>query len=58
MKLTESLMKPAIQFDIKAPKAPDTDKSILAQLASEPDELNRQFFSRCCCGKKFQPSKR
>lgn len=56
LKLTESLMKPAIQFDIKAPKAPDTDKSILAQLTSEPDELNRQFFS-LLLWKKFQPSK-
>lgn len=56
LKLSESLMKPTIDFDIKAPKAPDGDKTLLAQLTSEQDELNRQFFS-LLLWKKFQPTK-
>lgn len=56
LKLSESLMKPTIDFDIKAPKAPDADKALLAQLTSDKDELNRQFFS-LLLWKKFQPMK-
>lgn len=56
LKLSESLMKPTIDFDIKAPKAPETDKALLAQLTSDRDELNRQFFS-LLLWKKFQPMK-
>ncbi|MCO5260958.1 MAG: translocation/assembly module TamB [Crocinitomicaceae bacterium] len=54
--LSEALMKPAIEFDIKAPKAPDTDRSLLSQLTSDKDELSRQFFS-LLLWKKFQPTK-
>lgn len=56
LKLSESLMKPTIDFDIKAPKAPEADKALLAQLTSDRDELNRQFFS-LLLWKKFQPMK-
>lgn len=56
LKLSESLMRPTIDFDIKAPKAPETDKALLAQLTSDKDELNRQFFS-LLLWKKFQPMK-
>lgn len=56
LNLTESLMKPNIDFDIKAPKAPESDKSLLTQLTADKDELNRQFFS-LLLWKKFQPMK-
>lgn len=56
LKLSESLMKPTIDFDIKAPKAPESDKALLNQLTSDKDELNRQFFS-LLLWKKFQPMK-
>ena len=56
LNLTESLMKPAIGFDIKAPKANEADKAILAQVTSNKDELNRQFFS-LLLWRKFQPMK-
>ena len=56
LKLSESLMKPTIEFDIKAPKAPESDKTLLSQLTSDKDELNRQFFS-LLLWKKFQPMK-
>lgn len=57
LNLTESLMKPAINFDIKAPKAPEQDKALLSTLiATDKDELNRQFFS-LLLWKKFQPMK-
>jgi len=54
--LSESLMKPTIGFDIKAPKASEQDKTLLSQIATEEDELNRQFFS-LLMWKKFQPMK-
>lgn len=56
LNLTESLMKPTIGFDIKAPKANEADKAILAQVTSNKDELNRQFFS-LLLWRKFQPMK-
>ncbi len=56
LNLSESLMKPAISFDIKAPKAPEQDKALLNQLTSDNDELNRQFFS-LLLWKRFQPMK-
>ena len=52
--LTESLIKPSIGFDIKAPKASETDKTFLARITNDPVELNRQFFS-LLLWKKFQP---
>lgn len=56
LNLSESLMKPTINFDIKAPKAPEPDKALLNQLTADPDEMNRQFFS-LLLWKKFQPLK-
>lgn len=56
LNLTESLMKPAIDCKIDAPKAAEKDKSLLAQLTADKDELNRQFFS-LLLWKKFQPIK-
>ncbi len=54
--LTESLLKPTISFDIKAPKADETGKALLSRIASDPDELNKQFFSLMLL-KRFQPLK-
>lgn len=56
LELTESLMKPTINFDIKAPKADETGKALLARITSDKDELNRQFFS-LLLWKRFQPLK-
>ena len=52
--LSESLSKPAIEFDIDAPSANEEGKSIITRIKSDPDELNRQFFS-LLLWKKFQP---
>jgi len=52
--LTESLMKPTIQFDIRAPKADETERALLERIRSDQDELNRQFFSLMLWS-KFQP---
>jgi hypothetical protein len=54
--LTESLLKPTIGFDIKAPKADETGKALIARITSDKDELNRQFFSLMLL-KRFQPLK-
>lgn len=54
LNITESLMKPRIDFDIKAPKANEADKAILSQVTTNKDELNRQFFS-LLLWRKFQP---
>ena len=54
LNLTESLMKPSIGFSIAAPKANETGKALLARINSDPDELNRQFFS-LLLWKRFQP---
>lgn len=54
--LTEDLMKPTIGFDIKAPKATDTDRALLSRITSDPEELNGQFFS-LLLWKKFKPLK-
>ncbi|MBI1837445.1 MAG: translocation/assembly module TamB domain-containing protein [Flavobacteriia bacterium] len=43
--LSETLFKPAIAFDIIAPKATDEEQSLLNGIKSNPDELNRQFIS-------------
>lgn len=56
LELTESLMKPTIAFDIKAPKADETGKALIARIVSDEDELNRQFFS-LLLWKRFQPLK-
>lgn len=54
--LTESLLKPSISFDIKAPKADETGKALLARITGDEDELSRQFFS-LMLWKRFQPLK-
>ena len=54
--LTESLMKPAIGFDIKAPKADESGKALISRITGDKDELNRQFFS-LMLWKRFQPLK-
>ena len=56
LNLTESLLNPVISFDIDAPSAPETGKSLIARVKSDPDELNRQFFSLLLV-RKFQPLK-
>ncbi len=52
--LTESLVKPAIGFDLKAPKANEAAKAVITRIKSDPDELRRQFFS-LLLWKRFQP---
>lgn len=54
--LSESLMKPTIAFNITSPKANETGKALLGRITSDPDELNRQFFS-LLLWKRFQPLK-
>jgi len=54
LELSESLSKPAIEFDIEAPSANEEGKSIITRIKSDPDELSRQFFS-LLLWKKFQP---
>lgn len=54
LNLDESLLKPAISFDIKAPQANDIARSLVNRVANDPDELNRQFFS-LLLWKRFQP---
>lgn len=54
--LSESLMKPTIGFDIKAPKANENDKALLARVTADPDELNSQFFSLLILN-RFKPQK-
>lgn len=52
--LQESLLKPSINFNIEAPRASESEKSVLNRIKSDPDELNRQFFS-LLLWKSFQP---
>jgi hypothetical protein len=54
--LTESLIKPSIGFNITSPKANETGKALLSRIVSDPDELNRQFFS-LLLWRRFQPLK-
>lgn len=52
--LEESLLRPTIGFDLQAPQANDISQSLIARVKSDPDELNRQFFS-LLLWRKFQP---
>lgn len=52
--LTETLLKPAIAFDITAPKASEAGKALIDRVRKDKDELNRQFFS-LMLAKTFQP---
>lgn len=54
LELRESLLKPSIKFNIEAPRASEAEKSIITRIKSDPDELNRQFFS-LLLWKSFQP---
>jgi hypothetical protein len=54
LNLTESILKPTISFDIQAPKTNETGQSLLNRIKSDPDMLNKQFFSLLLF-KKFQP---
>jgi hypothetical protein len=56
LKLDETLLKPQISFDIRAPRAPETGKALIRRVTSDNDELNRQFFS-LLIARKFQPLK-
>ncbi len=52
--LTNTLLEPGIRFDIVAPNASEANQQLLARVKSDPDELNKQFFSLVLF-KKFQP---
>ncbi|MFN5633626.1 MAG: translocation/assembly module TamB domain-containing protein [Flavobacteriia bacterium] len=54
LSLKESLLKPTIGFNIKAPKADETSRALIDRITGDKDELNRQFFSLMLM-KKFQP---
>jgi hypothetical protein len=56
LSLKESLLKPTIGFNIKAPKADETSRALIERITGDKDELNRQFFSLMLM-KKFQPLK-
>lgn len=51
--LTESILKPAISFDIVPTKLNETSKTLLDGIRKSPDMLNKQFFS-LLLAKKFQ----
>ncbi len=52
--LTETLLKPAISFDIEAPNTNSAGKSLIERVRKDKDELNRQFFSLMLAN-TFQP---
>ncbi len=54
LNLSESLIKPKIDFDIQAPNADEISQSLITRIKSDPDELNRQFFS-LLLWRRFQP---
>lgn len=54
LSLQESLLRPKIGFDLVAPQANDISQSLITRVKSDPDELNRQFFS-LLLWRKFQP---
>ena len=54
--LSENLVTPKIKFEIQAPNASETGKSLISRVNAENDELNRQFFSLLLV-KKFQSIK-
>ncbi|MES2800147.1 MAG: translocation/assembly module TamB domain-containing protein [Bacteroidota bacterium] len=56
LNLTETLLKPSIGFNITSPKANETGRALLSRIVSDPDELNRQFFS-LLLWRRFQPLK-
>ena len=54
LELSESLIKPKIDFDIQAPNADDISQSLITRIQNDPDELSRQFFS-LLLWRRFQP---
>ncbi|ASS49644.1 MAG: hypothetical protein A3D31_01940 [Candidatus Fluviicola riflensis] len=54
MRITQTLFDPLITLDIEAPKATESERTILASVKASPDELQRQFFSLLLL-KKFAP---
>lgn len=54
LNLDETLLSPQISFDIKAPNAPETGKTLLNEVISEESELSKQFFSLLLL-RSFQP---
>ncbi|MDC3253075.1 translocation/assembly module TamB, partial [Crocinitomicaceae bacterium] len=54
LELTGSMTSPAIGFDIQAPGSTELTKALLSRIKSDPDELNRQFFSLMLF-RRFQP---
>ncbi|WP_107037507.1 translocation/assembly module TamB domain-containing protein [Brumimicrobium mesophilum] len=43
--LKGSMMSPEISFDLEAPRATESGKAVINRIRSDPDELNKQFFS-------------
>jgi len=54
--MSNTLMDPALSFEIKAPKADQEGKDAVAALASDPDMLMKQFFSLLVL-QRFIPTK-
>ncbi|MDG1346648.1 MAG: translocation/assembly module TamB domain-containing protein, partial [Crocinitomicaceae bacterium] len=54
--ITQTLVNPAITFDIEVPNADESGKALINRIKSDPEELNRQFFSLLLV-KSFQPLK-
>jgi len=52
--LTGSMTTPAIGFDIQAPQADETGRTLINRIKSDKDELSRQFFSLMLF-RRFQP---
>lgn len=53
--LKGTLSNPEIEFRIEAPKASESARAAIAGINSNPDELNKQFFSLLLAN-KFQPA--
>ena len=54
LELTGSMTSPTIGFDIQATESNESAKALLNRIKSDPDELNRQFFSLMLF-RRFQP---
>lgn len=54
--ISQTLVSPAIGFDIEVPRADESGKALINRIKSDPEELNRQFFS-LLLWKRFQPLK-
>jgi len=54
LQLTQTLNDPVITLNIEAPKATESERTVLASIKSDKDELQKQFFSLLLL-KKFVP---